>query len=177
MLRVDGDLMLLTDEALMHDDLRVALIRAMHVPPILAELMHKPRGLVLGTLHTSSAAKTMDRIVGVFPTKEKDMARSMLSESLNAVRNLIHEGKVAQLYSAIQTGSVVGMQTLDQSLTALVQQGSIEAQEVFHHAKYPEGFGAVRQVRWCLQQESNLHHSLRRGEFYPLNYGGSQQAF
>ena len=112
--------------------------------------------LVLGTLHTSSAAKTMDRIVDVFPAEEKDMVRSMLSESLNtvisqvlckrkdgegrvaayevmvgtpAVRNLIREGKVAQLYSAIQTGRAVGMQTLDQSLTALVQQGLIDAQD------------------------------------------------
>jgi len=111
--------------------------------------------LVLGTLHTSSAAKTINRIVDVFPAEEKDMVRSMLSESLNAVisqvlckrkdgagrvaayevmvgtpavRNLIREGKVAQLYSAIQTGRAVGMQTLDQSLTALVQQDLIEAQ-------------------------------------------------
>ena len=111
--------------------------------------------LVLGTLHTSSAAKTMDRIVDVFPAEEKDMARSMLSESLNAVisqvlckrkdgagrvaayevmvgtpavRNLIREGKVAQLYSAIQMGRAVGMQTLDQSLAAWVQQGLIDVQ-------------------------------------------------
>ncbi len=118
--------------------------------------------LVLGTLHTSSAAKTMDRIVDVFPAEEKDMVRSMLSESLNAVisqtlckrkdgqgrvaafevmvgtpavRNLIREGKVAQLYSAIQTGRGVGMQTLDQSLAALVQQGLIDAQEMQANAK------------------------------------------
>jgi twitching motility protein PilT len=127
--------------------------------------------LVLGTLHTSSAAKTMDRIVDVFPAEEKDMVRSMLSESLNAVisqvlckrkdgegrvaayevmmgtpavRNLIREGKVAQLYSAIQTGRAVGMQTLDQSLAALVQQGLIGAQEASAHAKYPEAVGMVR---------------------------------
>ena len=127
--------------------------------------------LVLGTLHTSSAAKTMDRIVDVFPAEEKDMARSMLSESLNAVvsqvlckrkdgagrvaayevmvgtpavRNLIREGKVAQLYSAIQTGSAVGMQTLDQSLAALVKQGLIEVQEARVKAKYPEGISAPR---------------------------------
>ena len=122
--------------------------------------------LVLGTLHTSSAAKTMDRIVDVFPAEEKDMARSMLSESLNAVisqvlckrkdgagrvaayevmvgtpavRNLIREGKVAQLYSAIQTGRAVGMQTLDQSLAALVQQGLIDVAEARGKAKTPEG--------------------------------------
>ena len=118
--------------------------------------------LVLGTLHTSSAAKTMDRIVDVFPAEEKNMVRSMLSESLNAVisqvlckrqdgqgrvaayevmvgttavRNLIREGKVAQLYSAIQTGRGVGMQTLDQSLAALVQQGLIDAKEMQANAK------------------------------------------
>jgi twitching motility protein PilT len=118
--------------------------------------------LVLGTLHTSSAAKTMDRIIDVFPPEEKEMVRSMLSESLNAVisqvlckrkdgegrmaayevmvgtpavRNLIREGKVAQLYSAIQTGRGVGMQTLDQSLAALVQQGLIDAQEAQATAK------------------------------------------
>jgi twitching motility protein PilT len=127
--------------------------------------------LVLGTLHTSSAAKTMDRIVDVFPAEEKDMARSMLSESLNAVisqvlckrkdgagrvaayevmvgtpavRNLIREGKVAQLYSAIQTGRAAGMQTLDQSLAALVQQGLIDAREASARAKYPEAVGVVR---------------------------------
>ena len=126
--------------------------------------------LVLGTLHTSSAAKTMDRIVDVFPAEEKNMARSMLSESLNAVisqvlckrkdgdgrvaayevmmgtpgvRNLIREGKVAQLYSAIQTGRGVGMQTLDQSLLALVQQGLIDVQEAGGKVKYPDGFGAA----------------------------------
>ena len=127
--------------------------------------------LVLGTLHTSSAAKTMDRIVDVFPAEEKDMTRSMLSESLNAVisqvlckrkdgqgrvaayevmvgtpavRHLIREGKVAQLYSAIQMGRSVGMQTLDQSLMALVQQGLIDTQEASAKAKNPETFGRMR---------------------------------
>lgn len=127
--------------------------------------------LVLGTLHTSSAAKTMDRIVDVFPAEEKDMARSMLSESLNAVisqvlckrkdgagrvaayevmvgtaavRNLIREGKVAQLYSAIQTGGAVGMQTLDQSLVALVKLGLMDVHEAIGKAKYPEGFATLR---------------------------------
>jgi twitching motility protein PilT len=127
--------------------------------------------LVLGTLHTSSAAKTMDPIVDVFPAEEKDMARSMLSESLNAVisqvlckrkdgsgrvaayevmvgspamRNLIREGKVAQLYSAIQTGSAVGMQTLDKSLAALVQRGLVDLQEASRKAKYPEGLSQAK---------------------------------
>ena len=103
--------------------------------------------LVFGTLHTSSAAKTIDRIIDVFPAAEKDMVRSMLSESLRAVisqtlmkkvgggriaaheimigtpaiRNLIREDKVPQMYSAIQTGSAVGMQTLDQCMQDLVR--------------------------------------------------------
>jgi len=111
--------------------------------------------LVFGTLHTSSAAKTIDRIIDVFPAAEKDMVRAMLSESLRAVisqtllkkngggrvaaheimigtpaiRNLIREGKVAQMYSAIQTGQNFGMQTLDQNLQELVQRGIVSKQE------------------------------------------------
>ena len=110
--------------------------------------------LVFGTLHTSSAAKTIDRIIDVFPSAEKDMIRAMLSESLQAVisqtllkrvgggriaaheimvgtaaiKNLIREAKVAQMYSAIQTGRKDGMQTLDQCLSDLVQQHSITKQ-------------------------------------------------
>ncbi|NJD07978.1 MAG: type IV pilus twitching motility protein PilT [Methylococcaceae bacterium] len=110
--------------------------------------------LVFGTLHTSSAAKTIDRIIDVFPAAEKDMIRSMLSESLQAViaqtllkkisggrtaaweimvgtaaiRNLIREDKVAQMYSAIQTGRKDGMQTLDQHLQELVEKGLIARQ-------------------------------------------------
>ncbi len=111
--------------------------------------------LVFGTLHTSSAAKTIDRIIDVFPAGEKSMVRSMLSESLRAViaqtlmkkigggrtaaweimvgtpaiRNLIREDKVAQMYSAIQTGQAVGMQTLDQHLQELVKRGMISRQD------------------------------------------------
>jgi len=107
--------------------------------------------LVFGTLHTTSAAKTIDRIIDVFPAAEKDMIRSMLSESLQAVisqtllkkvgggriaaheimvgtpaiRNLIREAKVAQMYSAIQTGRKDGMQTLDQNLKEQVDRGLI----------------------------------------------------
>ena len=107
--------------------------------------------LVFGTLHTSSAAKTIDRIIDVFPAAEKTMVRSMLSESLRAVisqtllkrtgggriaaheimigtpaiRNLIREDKVAQMYSAILTGQAVGMQTLDQNLQDIVQRGLV----------------------------------------------------
>ncbi|MCC7121188.1 MAG: type IV pilus twitching motility protein PilT [Gammaproteobacteria bacterium] len=111
--------------------------------------------LVFGTLHTSSAAKTIDRIVDVFPAEEKDMVRAMLSESLRAVisqtllkkngggrvaaheimigtpaiRNLIRENKIAQMYSAIQTGQQFGMQTLDQCLQQLVQKGLVSRVE------------------------------------------------
>jgi len=117
--------------------------------------------LVFGTLHTSSAAKTIDRIVDVFPAAEKDMVRSMLSESLRAVisqtllkrngggrvaaheimigtpaiRNLIREGKIAQMYSAIQTGQAAGMQTLDQCLTELVTKGQVSKEEARYKAQ------------------------------------------
>ena len=111
--------------------------------------------LVFGTLHTSSAAKTIDRIVDVFPAAEKEMVRSMLSESLRAVisqtllkkvgggrvaaheimigtpaiRNLIREGKIAQMYSSIQTGQAQGMQTLDQCLSDMVSRGLVSKEE------------------------------------------------
>lgn len=123
--------------------------------------------LVFGTLHTSSAAKTIDRIVDVFPAEEKEMVRSMLSESLQAVisqtllktkdgsgrvaaheimvgtpaiRNLIRESKIAQMYSAIQTGSNVGMQTLDQNLTDLVRRNVISSATARAASKIPENF-------------------------------------
>jgi len=122
--------------------------------------------LVFGTLHTSSAAKTIDRIIDVFPAAEKDMTRSMLSESLQAVisqtllkkngggrvaaheimigtpaiRNLIREDKVAQMYSAIQTGLGVGMQTLDQCLKDLLGKGLIAREDARHAAKNKEEF-------------------------------------
>ena len=120
--------------------------------------------LVFGTLHTSSAAKTIDRIVDVFPAAEKSMVRSMLSESLKAVisqtlmkkigggrvaaheimigtpaiRNLIREDKVAQMYSAIQTGQNVGMQTLDQNLKNLLAQGVVAKDEAMRKAAHPD---------------------------------------
>jgi twitching motility protein PilT len=123
--------------------------------------------LVFGTLHTSSAAKTIDRIVDVFPADEKEMVRAMLSESLQAVvsqtllktkdgggrvaaheimigtpaiRNLIREAKIAQMYSAIQTGSNVGMQTLDQNLTDLVRRNVISSSAARSAAKIPDNF-------------------------------------
>jgi len=120
--------------------------------------------LVFGTLHTSSAAKTIDRIVDVFPAAEKAMVRSMLSESLKAVisqtlmkkigggrvaaheimigtpaiRNLIREDKVAQMYSAIQTGQNAGMQTLDQNLKGLLAQGVVSKDEAMKKAAHPD---------------------------------------
>jgi twitching motility protein PilT len=120
--------------------------------------------LVFGTLHTSSAAKTIDRIVDVFPAAEKAMVRSMLSESLKAVisqtlmkkigggrvaaheimigtpaiRNLIREDKIAQMYSAIQTGMNVGMQTLDQNLKTLLAQGLVSKEEAHRKAAQPD---------------------------------------
>jgi twitching motility protein PilT len=120
--------------------------------------------LVFATLHTTSAAKTIDRIVDVFPAAEKGMVRSMLSESLMAVvsqtlikrvgggrvaaheimigtpaiRNLIREDKIAQMYSAMQTGSQFGMQTLDQCLKGLVQKGLVDREHARAKAKTPD---------------------------------------
>src|SRR6186713_1625742 len=116
--------------------------------------------LVFATLHTSSAAKTVDRIVDVFPAAEKEMVRAMLSESIRAVisqtlmkrigggrvaaheimigtpaiRNLIREGKIAQMYSSIQTGAQAGMQTLDQCLQELVTKGVVSKEEARYKA-------------------------------------------
>lgn len=122
--------------------------------------------LVFGTLHTSSAAKTIDRVVDVFPAAEKDMIRAMLSESLRAVisqtllkkngggrvaaheimigtpaiRNLIRENKIAQMYSAIQTGQQHGMQTLDQDLQRLLREGVISRHEARLKAANKDAF-------------------------------------
>ncbi|MDB5984669.1 MAG: twitching motility protein PilT [Pseudomonas sp.] len=122
--------------------------------------------LVFGTLHTTSAAKTIDRVVDVFPAQEKSMVRSMLSESLQAVisqtllkkvgggrvaaheimigtaaiRNLIREDKVAQMYSSIQTGGSLGMQTLDMCLKELVSKGLVTRESAREKAKTPENF-------------------------------------
>jgi twitching motility protein PilT len=122
--------------------------------------------LVFGTLHTTSAAKTIDRVVDVFPGDEKSMVRSMLSESLlavvsqalvkkigggriaaheimlgtSAIRNLIREDKVAQMYSSIQTGGNLGMQTLDMCLKELVAKGLISREHAREKARTPDGF-------------------------------------
>lgn len=122
--------------------------------------------MVFGTLHTSSAAKTIDRVIDVFPASEKAMVRSMLSESLAsvisqcllkkigggriaaheimvctpAIRNLIRESKIAQMYSAIQTGAAMGMITLDQTLRQLVDKNLISAEAARDKAKMPDDF-------------------------------------
>jgi len=124
--------------------------------------------LVFGTLHTTSAAKTIDRIIDVFPAAEKSMVRSMLSESLQgvisqtllkrrnggrvaaheimrgtpAIRNLIREDKVAQMYSAIQTGQAIGMQTIDQALQALLEKKLITIEVAREKARQPESIQA-----------------------------------
>lgn len=125
--------------------------------------------LVFGTLHTSSAAKTIDRIIDVFPAAEKSMVRSMLSESLRAVisqsllkkigggrvaaheimigtpaiRNLIREDKIPQMYSAIQTGQGAGMQTLDQCLIDLLRRNLVNKQEAAKKAANKDLFRAA----------------------------------
>ena len=123
--------------------------------------------LVFGTLHTSSAAKTIDRIVDVFPAAEKDMIRAMISESIRAIisqtllktkdgagrvaaheimvgtpaiRNLIRENKIAQMYSSIQTGAQMGMQTLDQNLQDLVKRSIITMAEARGKAANKDNF-------------------------------------
>jgi twitching motility protein PilT len=120
--------------------------------------------LVFGTLHTTSAPKTIDRIVDVFPAAEKEMVRAMLSESLQAVisqtllkkkgggrvaaheiligtraiRNLIRENKIAQMRSAMQTGQADGMQTLDQSLKGLIMKGLVDKNDAKRKADNPD---------------------------------------
>ena len=125
--------------------------------------------LVFGTLHTASAAKSIDRIIDAFPGEEKEMVRAMLSESLQAIisqtliptadhkgrvaaheillttaaiRNLIREAKIAQIYSAMQTGSSIGMQTLDQHLRELISRGLISHATARTVANAPEHFPA-----------------------------------
>ena len=125
--------------------------------------------LVFGTLHTTSAPKTIDRIIDVFPGEEKAMVRSMLSESLRAVisqtllkkngggrvaaheimlgvpaiRNLIREDKIAQMYSVIQTGAAHGMQTMDQCLINLVNRGVINQKDALAKAQDKNSFNSM----------------------------------
>ena len=135
--------------------------------------------LVFGTLHTTSAAKTIDRVIDVFPAEEKDMVRAMLSESLQAVisqtllkkngggrvaaheimigipaiRNLVRENKVAQMYSAIQTGANYGMTTLDQSLKTLVSKGIISTKVpvlLQNNLSHSYNNKWIREISWTL---------------------------
>ena len=123
--------------------------------------------LVFATLHTNSAAKAIDRIIDIFPSGQQAQIRTMLSESLEgvvaqmllpakdgngrvaaievlvgvpALRNLIREDKNAQILSVIQTGSVHGMRSLDQSLRDLVMQGKLSRAEAMKHASHPNLF-------------------------------------
>ena len=150
-LREDPDI-ILVGEMRDLEDIRFALTAA--------ETGH----LVFGARYTTSAAKTVDRVIDVFPAEEKAMVRSMLSESLMAVvsqtlrkrngggrvaaleilrgtaaiRNLIREDKIAQMYSAIQTGQSVGMQTMDQSLKSLVDKHLIDIAVARTKARQPD---------------------------------------
>ena len=154
--------------AALREDPDIILIGEMRDPETigLALTAAETGHLVFGTLHTSSAAKTIDRVVDVFPAAEQSMIRSMLSESLRAVisqtllkkigggrvaaheimvatppiRNLIRENKVPQMYSAIQTGTQSGMQTLDQALKKLVQDNKIEKSEALRVAVKKDDF-------------------------------------
>ncbi len=154
--------------------------------------------LVFGTLHTSSAAKTIDRIIDVFPAAEKEMVRAMLSESLRAVisqtllktkdgtgrvaaheimigtpaiRNLIRENKIAQMYSAIQTGQQYGMQTLDQNLQELVQaqrrgagRGAREGGQQGPVPRLSRGLGRKAQEEAAMERDQAIKfiHDLLR---------------
>ncbi len=145
--------------------------------------------LVFGTLHTSSAAKTIDRIVDVFPAAEKDMIRAMISESMRAIisqtllktkdgagrvaaheimigtpaiRNLIRENKIAQMYSAIQTGAQIGMQTLDQNLQDLVKRNIISMAEARGKAANKDNFRLGGQVT-ATQRAHGGRHGTRTG--------------
>jgi twitching motility protein PilT len=128
--------------------------------------------LVFATLHTSSAPKTVDRVIDVFPAAQQDQIRTMLSESIQAifcqtllkrrsggrvaalevligtaaVRNLIREGKVHQIPSALQTGVKLGMQTMDMALQELVRRNIVSPEEAQLHTQSPGLFGAGEAV-------------------------------
>lgn len=125
--------------------------------------------LVFSTVHTSGASKTVDRIIDVFPAAQQDQVRAQFAESIQAivsqvllkrrdgrglvpaleimigtpaVRNLIREGKVAQLPSTIQTGQKFGMITLDQSLKELVSKGIVDKEQCLYFASSPNVFNS-----------------------------------
>ncbi len=125
--------------------------------------------LVFATLHTSSAPKTVDRVIDAFPTEQQNQVRTMFAESLQAivtqtlckkvgggriaaceilmgvpaVRNLIREGKIHQIPSTMQTGQKLGMQTLDMALQDLVTRGLITKEEAQLKSSNPAQFGAT----------------------------------
>ena len=128
--------------------------------------------LVLGTLHTASAAKTVERIVDVFPAEQQEQARLQVSTSLAgimsqtlckntdgkrslayellintpAIGNLIRERKISQIYSQLQTGSKEGMNTLEQCLAGLVKQGTITHQEAISKASNPKAILGIEST-------------------------------
>ncbi len=125
--------------------------------------------LVFGTLHTNTAASTVDRLIDQFPTDRQPQVRSMLAESLkgvvaqtllkrkgggrvaaleilvvnSAVQNLIREGKTFQIASVMQTGRLQGMQTMNDALLDLVKTGTVEAQEAYDRAVNKKEFGLL----------------------------------
>ena len=125
--------------------------------------------LVFATLHTSSAPKSVDRVIDAFPTEQQNQVRTMFAESLQAiitqtlckkvgggliaaceilvgapaVRNLIREGKIHQIPSTMQTGQKLGMQTLDMALHDLLARKLITREEAQMKAANPAAFGAV----------------------------------
>jgi twitching motility protein PilT len=125
--------------------------------------------LVFGTLHTNTAASTVDRIIDQFPTDRQSQVRTMLSESLrgvvaqtllkkkgggrvaaleilvvtSAIANLIREGKTFQIASAMQTGRGLGMQTISDAMIELVKNGTVEASEAYDRSPVKKEFGAL----------------------------------
>ena len=155
-------------KAVFREDVNVVLLGELRDLDTIATAMTAAETghLIFATLHTNDSSQTIDRIIDVFPAGEKPMVRSMLSESLRAVisqallkkvgggrtaaweimvgtpaiRNLIREDKVAQMYSAIQTGAQLGMQTLDSCLKGLVAKGIVSREAAREKSKTPENF-------------------------------------
>lgn len=130
--------------------------------------------LVLGTLHTTNAARTVDRIIDIFPPKQQDQIRAMVSESIRgvicqqlvptrdgknvipaleiliatpAVGNIIREKRTFQLVSIIQTGKLQGMRMMDDSIAQLLLKEVITREEAIFRAHDPKRFGTVRRVK------------------------------
>lgn len=149
--------------------------------------------LVLSTLHTQGAAKSINRIIDVFPADAQHQIRTQLGDTLQgiisqtllplaqtngrtiatevlvntpAVANMIREGQVAQIYSAMQAGSAVGMHTLDQDLRRLVQEGTIARNVAADFAVDPKSLDGVVVRARDLDAEEWMHHAgeWRQGE-------------